>query len=117
METKVQFKDVAVGICRLTSDEDKFVPEMSLPIKDILSQFAFIDNVRLADIAKQGYEFADDNEDDFDVENFDTLDPAEKEDLYNRAKDVIDKYNVFKEKQQEVLPPSEGDSVDETVIP
>lgn len=116
MKTRVQFLDVAEGISRLRSDEDCFVPEMSLPIKDILQQFAYIDNIRLADIAKQGYEHANNDDSDFDVEDFDRLDPAEKEELFNRASEVISKYEEFQRKQQQRKQQQPPD-VDEEVIP
>lgn len=68
----------------------KFIPEMSLPVKDILSQFAYVDNVRLLDLMKQGY-FGDET-DDFETPDFASLDIAEKQELYEKSKEFIAKY-------------------------
>lgn len=103
MKCHKQFIDVEPGICRLVSDEDRFVPEMSLPVKDILQQFAFVDQVRIADLAQQGYDFADNNEDDFDVDDFDNLDPAEKDEIYRQATEIVDRYQKHLAEMQEML--------------
>lgn len=110
MKVRKQFKDVERGICTLLSDENCFVPEMSLPIEDILRQFSYVDNVRLADLARNGYEHADTNESDFDVEEFDTLDLAEREQLYSDALDVVNRYEAQMRHQKEN--PEETDTPD-----
>ena len=63
MSVKKAFQPVDPDSCKtLVIDHvGKFVPEMSLSIKDILSQFAYVDNVRLADLAAQGYNQQDDD--------------------------------------------------------
>ena len=101
MEVRKQFIHIEDGVCRLLSEEDKFVPEMSLPIKMILEQFSFIDNVRLADIARQGYAGANDDENDFDVTDFDSLDPAEREEVYNNAAAIVKAYEEQMQYQKE----------------
>ena len=109
MNTRIQFKDVETGVCRLTSRVDAFVPEMSLPIKDILQQFSYVDNVRLVDMAKHGFEFADKNDSDFDISEFDTLDLAERDELYRKSRAIIDRYEEMKKKEAEVVPDVEPD--------
>ena len=98
MIVRKQFEDIDIQACGTTmvSDVDNFVPEMSLPIEDILQQFSFVDNLRLKDFAEQGYQYANTDEDDFDVEEYDRLDRAEKEEIYKRAKTVIDRYEQEK---------------------
>lgn len=103
MNTRIQFKDVETGVSRLKSRVDSFVPEMSLPIKDILQQFAYVDNVRLVDMAKRGFEFANDNEKDFDIAEFDTLDLAERDELYRQSRAIIDRYEEMKRQEAAVL--------------
>lgn len=82
--------------------EDKFVPEMSMDVKTILSQFAFVDNVRLQDIMKNGY-IAGDDDDDFELPDFDLLDIAEKQAYYEHSKEFIRKF----EESQKVTPVKE----------
>lgn len=112
MKVCKQFIDVPDGVCVLLSDVDAFVPEMSLPIEQILQQFAYVDNVRLGDLARQGFEHADANEDDFDVENFDSLDYAERDDIYNQAKQIVEKYEEEKRRFDEQRSHLEGDEVE-----
>lgn len=116
MIVKIQFKDVEPGVCKLVSDVDKFQPEMSLPIEQILLQYSYIDNIRMAEMARQGYEYANKNDEDFDVEDFDTLDPAEKEEIYSRASDIVNRYRAQMARQKE-NPEVTDDSVDESVLP
>lgn len=89
MKVCKQFVDISEGVCRLVSEEDCFVPEMSLPIKEILSQFAYIDNIRLGDMAKRGYDVASDDDDDFETADFDQMDIAEREELYDDSVKVV----------------------------
>lgn len=105
MKVVKQFVDKAVGICRLVSEVDAFVPEMSLPIRDILNQFAFIDGVRLKDLALQGYDVANDDEDDFHTADFDQMDMAEREEL--RDESVESLRRIAAEQSQEPEPPTE----------
>ena len=118
MEVRKQFVDVENGICLLLSEEDKFVPEMSLPIKTILEQFSFIDNVRLADMARQGYENANNDDDDFSVEDFDSLDPAERQEVFENAQAIVRAYQEQMARQKSD-PESTDDSlgVDESQLP
>lgn len=93
MKVAKQFHpDELSGVSVLLSDEDAFVPEMSLPIEQILQQFSYVDNIRLSELSRQGFEYADADEDDFDVEDFDRLDPAEREEIYGRASAIVDAY-------------------------
>lgn len=103
MKVRKQFEVISVMRSKVVSDEDMFVPEMSLPIENILQQFAFVENLRLSEYAQHGFEHADTNEDDFDIEEFDNLDLAEKHELYERASAVIDKYNAEMERQKRVI--------------
>lgn len=103
MKVRKQFEPIDSGTCVLISTDNAFVPEMSLPIESILAQFSFVDNVRVADMAKRGYDFADSNDDDFDVEEFDRLDLAEKDEVYNHAKKIVDRYNEIQAMKEEVV--------------
>lgn len=98
MKVCKQFVDIPDGVCRLVSEEDCFVPEMSMPIKDILSQFAYIDNIRLGDMAKRGYDVASDDDDDFETADFDQMDIAEREELYDDSVKVV---NQSKQRTQQ----------------
>lgn len=101
MKVAKQFVDVEPGICVLYSNEDIFVPEMSLPLESILAQFSYVDNIRMGEIAQRGYEAADTDEDNFDVEDFDRLDPAEREEVYTNAKSIVDRYQEQMKRQKE----------------
>lgn len=101
MKVHKQFRDVEPGICVLFSNEDTFVPEMSLPLETILAQFSYVDNIRMGEIAQRGYEAADTDEDNFDVEDFDRLDPAEREEVYSNAKSIVDRYQEQMKRQKE----------------
>lgn len=104
MKVLKQFIDHPEGICRLLSDEDCFVPEMSLPVKDILAQFAFVDNMRLAEYAKHGYDVANEDDEDFDVLDPDSLDLAEREELYDESKEVLNQAKSRAKKAQPTTP-------------
>ena len=118
MRVSKQFCEVDAGISRLLSNEDKFVPEMSLPIDTILNQFSYVDSVRMVDMARQGFEHANNDENDFDVEDFDRLDPAEKDEVYQNAAEIVRLYEEQmkrqKEKTEDKTDPPE---VDESVLP
>lgn len=100
MKVCKQFIDIPDGVCRLVSEKDCFVPEMSLPIKDILAQFAFVDNIRMADMAKRGYEVASDDDDDFETADFDQMDLAEREELYDDSVKILNESKSRAKKEQ-----------------
>lgn len=78
-----------------------FVPEMSLPIKDILEQFSYVDNLRLSERMAIGYNMTD-SDDDFDSPEFDQMDIAEKHELAQKSHITIKKYReMMKKKSQE----------------
>lgn len=87
----------------LDYDNDCFVPELSMPVKDILMQFGYMDNMRLREMMQHGYSMADDDTD-FDAPEIDGMDIAEKRDLYERShvtvKSYLKKLKEHKKKQQ-----------------
>lgn len=119
MATRKQFEPINFEEC-LTEVLDpvgKFVPEMSLPIKDILAQFAFVDNIRLGDLAKRGYFIGDDDDKDFDLPDFDAMDIAEKEQYYLHCSDIVSKYQAQMAAQTEEPERTDFPAVDETQLP
>lgn len=113
MKVAKQFVDVESGVSVLLSKEDKFVPEMSLPLETILAQFSYVDNIRMGEIAQRGYEAADTDEENFDVEDFDRLDPAEREEVYSNAKSIVERYQEQMRRQKE----EPENTVDEDILP
>ena len=72
----------------------------------------------MVDMARQGFEHANNDENDFDVEDFDRLDPAEKDEVYQNAAEIVRLYEEQmkrqKEKTEDKTDPPE---VDESVLP
>lgn len=95
----------------------KFVPELSLPLGQILQQFAYVDQVRLMDLAKMGYNIGNDDDDDFDIPDFDSMDIAEKQEYYEHCQDVVKRYQEQMAKQKDEPENTEEPAVDESVIP
>lgn len=91
MDCKVAFQTYEDAYTEMDYQTDEFVPEMSLGIKEILAQFAYVDNMRLVDLMKQGYT-APDDDDDFDLPDFDSLDIAQKQEYYEHSKEFIKKF-------------------------
>lgn len=109
MSCRKQFEDLDYKevLTPVTDHVGKFVPEMSLPIKDILNQFSYVDNIRLSEIAKQGYNIGDDNDHDFDLPEFDDLDMAERQEVYEQAKVFVSEYEAALQKQQQEQEPEQ----------
>ena len=95
----------------------KFVPELSLPINAILQQFAYVDQVRLLDLAKQGYHIGNDDDTDFEVPDFDSMDIAEKQEYYEHCQDIVERYRRQLELQKQEPENTEVPAVDESVLP
>lgn len=109
MKPRKQFENLDPEECitHLDTDTDMFVPEMSMPVEQILAQFAFVDGVRLQDMMKRGYSEVDDDSV-FDYPDFDSLDIAEKEALYHDSKEFIHKYESMKQQASQAEKSSES---------
>jgi len=118
MRVSKQFFDVDKGVTPLLSDEDMFVPEMSLPIEQIMAQFSFVDNMRLSQYARQGFENATTDDDDFNTVDIDQMDLAEREEVLDDANKLVKAYqDQMKRQKQEPENTQDSLGVDESVLP
>lgn len=73
----------------------KFRPEQSLSVKEILERFAFIDGEPLRRVVAQGYPEQLDDESMFDQAlDWDSLDMAERQDLYEQSKEIVERFEA-----------------------
>jgi hypothetical protein len=95
----------------LVSKEDLFVPDMSLPVKEILEQFSYVDALTLEQKMKEGYTMPDDDSA-FDYPELNHLDPAERQELLESGRISIKRYRqILAGKIQDDAPDPEDEVI------